>query len=395
MTLQQPKQRIHSIDILRGAIMLIMALDHTRDFFHIHGADQEPTDLATTTPLLFFTRWITHFCAPIFLFLSGMSAFLAGQKRSSREQMSFLAKRGLWLIIVEVVVITFGISFNPFYNVIILQVIWAIGWSMIILALLVRTSMAVIVVAGCLLVFGHNLLDYVSLPKEGVLPVFLNVIINSPRVLFPIGTNRFIYDLYAILPWTGAMLLGYAFGTLYRPSFDALRRRKILFASGAFSIMLFVTIRYINKYGDPAPWSVQKDSVFTFLSFLNTTKYPPSLQYLLMTIGPGLMVLSALENARNKIASVLMVYGKVPFFFYIIHFYLIHLLCVIFFFASGYGAKDIVDPNLPFLFRPMHFGFDLWVVYAVWLFVIIILYRPCKWFNNYKATHKQWWLSYI
>jgi len=395
MTLQQPKQRILSIDILRGAIMLIMAIDHTRDFFHIHGADQEPTDLVMTTPILFFTRWITHFCAPIFLFLSGMSAFLAGQKRTPKQQMSFLAKRGIWLIIVEVVVITFGISFNPLYNVIILQVIWAIGWSMLILALLVRTSMAVIITTGCLLVFGHNLLDYLSLPKEGALPIFINVIINSPRVLIPVGTNRFIYDLYTILPWTGVMLLGYAFGTLYVRSFDTSKRKKILLGSGIFLVLLFVIVRFINRYGDPAPWSPQKDPVFTFLSFINTTKYPPSLQYLSMTIGPGLISLSLLENARNKFARVLMVYGKVPFFYYVVHFYLLHLLCVIFFFASGYGAKDIVDPNLPFLFRPMHFGFDLWVVYALWLFVVVVLYRPCKWFNNYKATHHQWWLTYI
>ena len=255
--------------------------------------------------------------------------------------------------------------------------------------------MAVIITTGCLLVFGHNLLDYLPLPKEGALPIFINVIINSPRVLIPIGTNRFIYDLYTILPWTGVMLLGYAFGTLYVRSFDTSKRKKILLGSGIFLVLLFVIVRFINRYGDPAPWSRQKDPVFTFLSFINTTKYPPSLQYLSMTIGPGLISLSLLENARNKFARVLMVYGRVPFFYYVLHFYLIHMLCVIFFFASGYGAKDIVDPNLPFLFRPMHFGFDLWVVYAVWLFVVVVLYRPCKWFNNYKATHQQWWLTYI
>ncbi len=393
--LRPPKLRIDSIDILRGTVMLIMALDHIRDFFHIHGADQNPVDMATTTPALFFTRWITHFCAPVFVFLSGTSAFIAGQKKTKKELSLFLIKRGLWLVFVEMAIITLGITFNPLYNLIVWQVIWAIGWSMIILGLLVRTSMTVILVTGCIIFFGHNILDYIHLPQQGAANVLWKIFLTTSQTLFPIGEKRFIFDIYAILPWTGAMLLGYGFGKLYRSSVDAATRKRAILSAGIFLTALFIVLRLINKYGDPAPWSQQKDGVYTFLSFLNTTKYPCSLQYLSMTIGPALILLAFIEQAKNRLSKILVVYGRVPFFYYVIHFYLVHIICVILFFASGYGTKDIVDANSPFLFRPFHFGFDLWVVYLIWLFVITVLYWPCKWFQNYKRTHHQWWLSYV
>ncbi len=389
------RQRILSIDILRGAIMLIMALDHVRDFFHIHAWDDSPTNLLTTTPLLFFTRWITHFCAPVFVFLSGISAFLAGQKRTKKEQSIFLIKRGLWLVLVELVVMALILTFNPLYNLFVLQVIWAIGCSMIILSLLARTSMTVIILTGCVLFFGHNILDYVTLPKEGVASVLWTVFFTTPQHFFNIAENRKIFDVYAILPWTGAMLLGYAFGTYYRSSIDAGFRKKVLLSSGIFLVASFIVLRYINLYGDPSHWSQQKDGVYTFLSFLNTTKYPPSLLYFSMTIGPALILLAFIEQVQNKFSNMLMVYGRVPFFYYILHFFLIHVICVIFFYATGHGSKDIVDPNSPFFFRPVHFGYDLGMVYLIWLFVITVLYWPCKWFNKYKATHTQWWLSYV
>lgn len=392
----QPAKRILSIDILRGAVMLIMAIDHVRDYFHVHGWDQNPTDMATTTPFLFFTRWITHFCAPVFVFLSGTSAFIAGQKKSKKELSIFLIKRGFWLVLVEVVIMTLGITFNPLYNVIIWQVIWAIGWSMIILGLLVRTSVTTIAVIGFIIVFGHNILDYTPQPApETTADFFMRVFLTAQFTIYHTGENRIILDIYAILPWTGAMLLGYAFGTLYKKTFDAAKRRKIILQMGLAVTALFIILRFINQYGDPAHWSQQKNGVYTFLSFLNTTKYPCSLLYLCMTLGPALIILSLIENAQSKFSRILITYGRVPFFYYVIHFYLIHGLCVIFFFASGYTASEIIDRNTPFLFRPEHFGFDLWVVYAVWLFVIIILYKPCKWFQRYKETHNQWWLSYV
>lgn len=393
--LTQPTKRIHSIDILRGAVMIIMALDHVRDFFHIHAFDDDPTNLATTTPILFFTRIITHFCAPVFLLLSGTSAFLAGQKRNKKEHSLFLIKRGLWLVLVELVIITFGWTFNPLYNVFILQVIWAIGWSMIILGLLTRTSYSVIFVTGLILCFGHNLLDYIQPPQQGAALVFYTLFFKGAFTFLPIASNRGFLDIYAILPWTGVMLLGYSMGRFFVASYDQKKRKKVLINLGLAIIVLFILLRYSNFYGDPSPWSTQKDAFYTFFSFINVTKYPVSLLYLCMTIGPSLLILALIEQVQNKLTKVLTIYGKVPFLYYVLHFYLIHTIGVVLFFATGHGANEIVDPQLPFLFRPMHYGFDLWVVYLIWIFVVVVLYWPCKSFNQYRATHNQWWLSYV
>lgn len=393
--LTQPKSRIQSIDILRGAVMIIMALDHVRDFFHIHAFDDDPTNLATTTPLLFFTRIITHFCAPVFLLLSGTSAFLAGQKRSKSEHSLFLVKRGLWLVVVEFAVITLGWTFNPFYNVFIMQVIWAIGWSMVILGIMVRTSNSVILVTGFILFFGHNILDFVQVPHQGVPGVLWTIFFKAAFTFLPTGDNRGFLDVYAILPWTGVMLLGYSMGRFFVSSYDPAKRKKVLVNLGLILLTIFVVLRYTNIYGDPKPWSTQKDGLYTFFSFINVTKYPVSLLYLCMTIGPALLILAALEKVQNKFTGILMIYGKVPFLYYVLHFYLLHLIAVVLFFATGHGANEIVDPQLPFLFRPMHYGYDLWVVYTIWIFVVVVLYWPCKWLNKYRSTHSQWWLSYV
>ncbi|QEC69564.1 DUF1624 domain-containing protein [Panacibacter ginsenosidivorans] len=389
------KQRVHSIDILRGLVMLIMALDHVRDFFHIHGMDDTPTNLATTTPFLFFTRWITHFCAPTFVFLSGVSAFIAGQRKTKKELSSFLIRRGLWLILAEITIITLALTYDPLYHKIILQVIWAIGFSMIILGLLTRTSMTVIVITGLLLVIGHNIFDYIRTDGSDIGSLLTKAFIASGFNAIPLGDNHVILMFYTALPWAGVMLLGYAFGTIYRSYYEARRRKVLILFSGLTITILFILLRFINMYGDPAQWSVQKDATYTLLSFLNTTKYPPSLMYLCMTIGPALIILALTETAQNRIAKILMIYGRVPFFYYMLHFFIIHTLLVILFYVSGYGTKDIADPNIPFNFRPLHFGYDLGTVYLIWFCVIASLYFPCKWFNKYKTTHSQWWLSYV
>jgi uncharacterized membrane protein len=393
--LPQPKQRIQSIDILRGVVMLIMAIDHVRDFFHITASTDSPTNLATTTPQLFFTRWITHFCAPAFVFLSGTSAWLAGQRKTKEETSLFLIKRGFWLVFVELGIITLGITFNPLYNVFVLQVIWAIGWSMIILGLLIRTSVTTVVAVGFILVFGHDILDYLQLPKQAAGHVLWSIFFTASGTVFKYAPSRFVFDFYAILPWTGMMLLGYGFGKFYSSDYDVIKRRKTILTLGFAVTIFFMVIRFINMYGDPAHWSIQKNGLYTFLSFINTSKYPPSLCYTCMTLGPLLIFVSLIESVQNKITNVLSMYGRVPFFFYVLHFYLIHVICVIIFFATGHTSKEIVDTNTPFLFRPQHFGFDLPVVYAIWLFVIIVLYKPCKWFDNYRRNHRQWWLSYL
>jgi len=388
------KYRIESIDILRGLIMLIMAIDHTRDFF-IHSGADNPLNLATTTPIYFFTRWITHYCAPNFVFLSGISAYLAGTRRSKTEFTSFLIKRGLWLIVFEVVFLTFALTLDPMYNIIVLQVIWVIGFSMILLAFLVRAPLAVIGVIGAIIFFGHNILDLVTLPKTGAASVLITMFFTAAGSVIPLGKSHILLDLYAVIPWTGVMLLGYVFGSLYKSSFDPQKRKCILLVTGCSFILVFLVLRFINVYGDPAPWSIQKTATLSALSFLNTSKYPPSLLYLCMTIGPALVALSLIENVKNKFTSILIVFGNVPFFYYFLHIYLIRVLDIVVFFAMGFNTSQIRTPNQIFLFQPPAFGFNLAGVYLMWLFIVTILYFPCRWYSKYKRTHHQWWLSYL
>ena len=381
------KTRIASIDILRGCVMIVMALDHVRDFFM--AGDPNPVDLHTTTPILFFTRWITHFCAPTFLFLSGISAYLSGQRKTKAELSVFLLKRGAWLIFLEVTVITLGWTFDTLYHVWIFQVIWAIGWSMIILGLLVRLSPAVTVGVGFILFFGHNLMDYVHASGTVV-----TLFVNSKGTFIPLADRRGIFDLYPVISWTGAMLLGYGAGKWYTASYPAGKRKKVLFWTGCGVIALFIVLRLVNGYGDPSPWIPQSSPLYTLFSFLNVTKYPCSLMYLCMTLGPALVFLSLTERTGGAVARFVSVYGRVPFFYYVLHLYLIHFLCAVLFFASGYGVKDITSGRV-FLFRPEQMGFSLLGVYGVWILVVGLLYFPCKWYDAYKKTHRQWWLSYL
>lgn len=382
--------RINSIDILRGIVMIIMALDHTRDFFHETAMTADPLNPATTTPALFFTRWITHFCAPTFVLLSGVSAFLASRNKTKAGASTFLIKRGLWLVLVEITLVTLGITFNPFYSFIILQVIWAIGWSMVILGLLVRASYYVVFVTGIIFFFGHNILDYLQLPASGITGNLWSILLTSRGTVIPLNSSHVVGVFYAIFPWTGIMLMGYSMGAWFHKDFSAERRKKFLLATGLSLILLFIVLRMLKGYGDPGAWD--GNSIF---SFLNTNKYPPSLQYSAMTLGPALLVLALTENIKAGWTKVVSVYGKVPFFYYILHFYLIHTLLVIVFFATGHTTSQIVDPQSLFLFRPQTFGFNLWIVYGTWIFVVAVLYLPCKWYSNYKVQHRRWWLSYV
>jgi uncharacterized membrane protein len=387
------KYRVLSIDLLRGLVMVIMALDHVRDFFHVSASVSDPTDMATTTPILFFTRWITHFCAPTFVFLAGTSAYLSGTKRTEAALGSFLLKRGLWLIAIEICLMSFIFTFNLFYNVIILQVIWSIGISMVLLSFFVRLPMKVILAIGLAIVLFHNLLDYPEAAMKGDVG-FVWSLLHRPGI-FPYTPNHSLFVFYPFLPWVGVMCCGYYFGRLYKKDFPAEKRKKILMQLGLGIILFFIVVRFINIYGDRAPWSHQRNAVYTILSFLNTTKYPPSLLYLCMTLGPGILLLAFIEQAQNKIAQFFIVFGRVPFFYYVIHFFLVHLLTVIAFFATGFTIKEYIPKSTPFLFRPDDFGFSLPIVYLIWLFVVFSLYPLCKWYNKYKSVHYQWWLSYV
>jgi uncharacterized membrane protein len=397
------RNRVQSIDVLRGIVMVIMALDHVRDFFFkadvsSGGASlaMDPTNLATTTPWLFFTRWITHFCAPTFVFLAGTSVFLMGQKRTKSQISVFLIKRGFWLVFVELVIITFGWTYNPFFNLFILQVIWAIGISMILLGILVLLPFWLIFALGVIIVFGHNLLDYPEINKNLRGGWFSDLIYFSNFSIYSLGKDHFFLIVYAFLPWLGVMMLGYCFGKLYRKTVDPLWRRKKLLLMGGSFVLLFIIIRLLKGYGDPVAMSQQpRGSVFTVLSFLNVNKYPPSLAFLSMTIGTAMIVLALLENVQNKVTGFFRTYGRVPMFYYILHFYIIHTVAIIVFFAQGYSNNEIVTKNNPFLFKPPGFGFGLPGVYAVWLFVFLVLYPLCKKYDRYKSTHSKWWLSYI
>ncbi len=396
------RTRVMSIDLVRGLVMVIMAIDHIRDYFlKVSSANAsditlDPTNPATTTTALFFTRWITHFCAPTFLLLTGVSAYLYGTKRSKNELSLFLLKRGVFLVLVEMIIITLGWTFNPLYNLIILQVIWAIGASMIVLSFLIRLPYTAILTIGLLIVLGHNLLDYPSIGNVVKGGLLADLVYFGHFAVYNIDSNHLIIIVYSFLPWTGVMAIGYCMGKWYGKSMEPQKRKKLLFLTGLGLTAFFIVLRYTNAYGDPSTWSSQpRGGFYTFLSFLNTSKYPPSLLFLCMTIGPVLILLSISEQWQNSITRVLTIFGRVPMFYYIIHLYVIHLLVVIVFFMQGYGVKDIVTPNSPFLFRPSDLGFDLPGLYIIWLLVMLILYPLCRMYDRYKNSHNNWWLKYI
>ena len=390
------KARIESIDLLRGFAIVIMALDHVRDYFHADYFLFDPTDMQQTNGALFFTRWITNFCAPVFLFLAGTSAFLIGERKTKRQLSAFLLKRGLWLMLLETVVINFAWSFNPTYPMFRLQVIWALGLSMVFMSALVYLPYKVILALGLIILFGHNLLDNIH-ATGNTLPDFLWGQLHE-RKRFAIG-NRIIATGYPILPWLGIMALGYCFGAFYTKKVEAAFRKKYLVTLGAVAIALFIVLRGINRYGDMSPWMMQRTTILTICSFFNASKYPPSLMYTLMTLGPALIVLAFIEKPLNKLGKIIIVFGRVPLFFYILHLFLIHALATVAVVLSGRPWTDMISiTNLNARDSPWlkGYGFNLGQTYLVWLLVVVLLYPLCKWYDRYKTNHKKkWWLSYL
>lgn len=392
----EQSKRVLSIDILRGIIMALMALDHTRDYFHITAAIEEPTNLATTTPILFFTRFITHYCAPTFVFLSGISVYLQSLRKSGAELSFFLLTRGLWLVLMELTFVNFGWSFNIYFNFLFLQVIWAIGWSMVILSAAVRLPYWVAVSLGILITLLHNLTD-LYIPENEEVKTAANFLIMTDFSLYEVLGIKVI-SAYAILPWTGIMLLGFGAGKWFDTTkFNSIKRRSRLVYSGLLLITLFVILRLINDYGDPKPWENMKTNTYTLLSYLNVTKYPPSLMYACITLGPALLTLAALETQPfNRFLRAMNTLGRVPFFYYLIHIYIIHILCVGLYFIQGFTFAQLFTLPQMFAFRPNeNFGFELGYVYLVWIGVVTLCYFPCRWYDRYKSTHKKWWLGYL
>jgi uncharacterized membrane protein len=395
--LSQSKKRIESIDLLRGIVIIIMALDHVRDYFHAGNFLYDPADIAQTNAPVFFTRWITHFCAPVFVFLAGTSAFLVGEKKTKKELSAFLLKRGLWLMLLEVAVISFAWSFNPHFIIFRLQVIWVLGLGMVCMSSIIYLPSKIILAAGLLILFGHNLLDSIH-ATGNTLPDFLWCLLHE-RKRFIISEGHFVGIGYPLIPWLCIMMLGYCFGALYKKGMGAALRKKYLLMIGSTATVLFILIRATNLYGDMKPWEAQSSFIMSICSFLNVTKYPPSLLYTLMTLGPALIILVLLEKPLNRIGKMLLHIGRVPLFFYILHLFLIHGLGIIAVVISGRPWTDMIftlnqnAKDAPWL---KGYGYSLAGTYLVWILVIVLLYPLCRWYDRYKSNHKEkWWLSYL
>ncbi len=374
-------RRIHSIDILRGLVMVIMALDHVRDFYN--PTPFQPEDISQTSVPLFFTRWITHFCAPTFIFLSGASAFLYGQKHTTSQLSRFLLTRGLWLVVLETIL--FPLIFQRSYQMVFLIILWAIGTSMILLAGLVWLPRKVILGFALLVIFGHNLIPNIqNVTFSNLLPAMLH---NGPFVIMA-GPLPILFS-YTILPWTAVMALGYSLG----PWFVNHQKQRFL-QTGLIFLALFVILRAINVYGDPVPWTTQsRGTEFTFLSFLNVAKYPPSLLFICLTLGVSCTLLYLLDTVQNPLTDFFEVYGRVPFFYYLLHFSLISISA----FVWAKVSFGIVT-NLSFMQPkdwPAGYHPSLLRNYLAWLVLVLALYYPCRWFGQYKKTHSYKWLSYL
>jgi uncharacterized membrane protein len=378
--------RLRSLDALRGAVMIVMALDHVRDFFHSGAMSFSPTDLTRTTTVLFFTRWITHFCAPVFFFAAGAGAFLWWQRGRSRTDLSrFLLTRGLWLIVLELTLMRFAYQFSmaPRYPVL-LVVLWALGASMMALAALAWLPIRLLAVLSVATIALHNLLDGV---RGGVAWTFLHQV-----GVFQKGPWT-VLVAYPLVPWIAVMAAGFCFGPILL--FDDARRQKLLVRLGAGLTAAFIVLRAVNAYGDPVPWTSG------ILSFLNTTKYPPSLLFLLMTLGPALLAFAWLEGRTLSDRNPLVIFGRVPLFYFVLHFFAAHLLAVLCsWIRYGSAATRFIFEPFPSMGGPRElfppdFGFSLGATYVAWLAIVLLMYPLCRWFAKVKATRRDWWLGYL
>lgn len=389
--------RLQSVDMLRGLVMAMMALDHVRDFFsNVQSFD--PTDLAQTNASLFVTRWITHFCAPVFVFLAGTGAFLSTSRgKTTRALAGFLLTRGLWLVFLDLFVVhTIGWWFNVNYHLLYGDVLWALGWSMVVIAGLVFLPMWSITTIGIAMVTLHNLFDAVPANSFGSFR-WLWAILHSGDMLEPLTGVHFIPG-YPLVPWIGVMAAGYGFGTLLLHPQG--QRRRWLLGLGVGLTLVFIVLRATNLYGDQHAWATEGTGLFTFFSFINCAKYPPSLLYLLMTLGPAIIALALFERASTPLSVPFVILGRVPLFYYLLHLVVIHALAVAFAFAR-YGQAEWMfrNPPLPVsnsvLPFPEGYGYGLVVVYAIWAGVVLSLYPACRWFANVKRRRREAWLSYL
>lgn len=385
------KTRIESIDLLKGLVMIIMVLDHVRMYFHYSAYEFDPADPTKSTLAIFFTRWVTHFCAPAFSFLAGISAYIVGKRKSKQYLANFLLKRGIWLIFIELTVVGFAWYFDIQFRTIGLLVIWSLGISMIILAALIYLSRFQILIFSLLLICCHNMMDSVHF-QGSVLWAVLH-----EQQFYKLSENTHILIGYPIVPWVGVMSLGYYLGSLYEKSYDSSKRKKILNIVGAIAVIAFIVLRLTNLYGDPKQFQCYPTLAQNLISFLNPSKYPPSLMYLLMTLGMIFLFLANTEKHKGRLARYISTFGRTPFFFYIVHLYLIHATAMFFAQFSGFGWQKLIFKTwIGFDQNIKGYGFRLWVVYLVWIIIILLTYPLCKKFDKYKQNHKKkWWLSYL
>lgn len=389
--------RVSAVDALRGLIMIIMAIDHVRDFVHRGAMSGSPTDLATTTPALFLTRWLTHFCAPVFMLTAGLGAYFYLSRHDRGRLTTFLVTRGLWLIVLELTLMQFAYDFNlSTANPIFLLVLYVLGACMIILAGLIWLPRPILIALCVAIVLLHNLADGVRAQQFGSWsPAWL--------LLHQVGVFQFAgrvwITAYSLVPWFAVMALGFALGPIFAAS--SADRRRLLLRTGIVMTIAFLVVRGFNVYGDPSRWSWQPSATFTVLSFLNTTKYPPSLAFLLMTLGPALVVLSQFDRLSFSRTNPLIVFGRVPLFYFVLHFFAAHLAIVLLSFARYGGAagqfmfQPVPSMGGPAKAFPPDFGYDLWMAYAVWAVIVVGLYPLCRWFAAVKERSQSRWLAYL
>jgi uncharacterized membrane protein len=378
--------------------MIIMALDHTRDFFHSAAMSFSPEDLTQTTVVIFFTRWITHLCAPVFFFTTGLGAFFWLSRGHTESRTAFLVKRGLWLVLLEVTALRFATNFSLREGPVLLTILWALGWSMVALGFLSRLPMRLLAIGSVLVIVLHNLADRVTVQSlEAAGPLWS--VLHQPGPV-PLDGIQLIVG-YPLIPWIAVMVAGFCFGPVL--SMEPQKRRAWMVRLGLGMIAAFLVLRAVNIYGDRFPWTTEVPDK-TWLAFLRCTKYPPSLDFLLMTLGPAVLLLAWLDRLRFSSTgrsgkNPLLVFGRVPLFYFLLHFLLIHLLTIPFAYFRYGKIAFLVDP-LPSLggsgeLYPLDYGYDLGVVYGVWILVVTMMYPLCLWFSRFKERHRNWWLSYI
>jgi len=389
--------RVASVDALRGVVMIVMALDHVRDFFHVGAMSFSPTDLSRTSIVLFLTRWVTHFCLPVFMFAAGIGAFLFGRNRMRAQLSRFLLTRGLWFSALELTVMQLAYNFNPAPRFMVpLLILWIFGTCLILMAGLVYLRFRWLAVFGLTVIILHDALDSIRASQFGAGALVWNLL-HQPGIVSLAGKPVLVS--YTLLPWIGVMAAGFCFGRVLE--LDPLKRRRILWTLGSGLTIAFFVVRAINRYGDPVRWTHQQSVAFTVLSFLNCTKYPASLDFLLMTLGPAILLLAYFDCLSWSPSHPLLVFGRVPLFYFILHFYLIHVLAALAaWLRYGASAARFIFGPLPSMGGlrqsfPPNFGYSLWVVYGVWALTVLLLYPVCVWFARVKASQRDWWLSYL